>query len=131
MSKPVPLDDLADAIAEHPPGYLVTVGADGHVKAVTVEPRVEDGVVVVDGPGKGSTANIADRPAVTLILPPAQPRGFTLLVDGTAEVVDGPDGRALITPTTAVLHRPARHADGGPTGGTTGGTDCGHDCTPV
>lgn len=125
MSKQVDLADLADAVAEHPPGYLVTVGADGRVKAVTVEPRVEDGVVVLDGPGKGSTANIAANPAVTLILPPARPKGFTLLVDGTAEVVGGPDGQARVTPATAVLHRPAKHADG-PTD-----TACGHDCEPV
>ena len=60
---------------------------------------------------------------MTLVFPPREPRGFTLLVDGTAEVA-GDDVR--ITPATAVLHRPASHADGPPAP-----DGCGNDCAPL
>ena len=63
---------------------------------------VTDGVLLVEGPGKGTVANLAGNTAVTLVFPPREPRGFTLLVDGTA-TVSGEDVR--VTPTGAVLHR--------------------------
>jgi hypothetical protein len=123
MSIPVDIATLATALADFGPGYLLTAGANGRVKAVTVEPSVVEGVLVVGGAGRGSSANIAANPAVTLLFPPPEPRGFTLLVDGNAEL-DGESAR--ITPTSAVLHRPAAHADGPPAPG-----GCGHDCKPV
>ena len=89
MSIPVDVANLATALADFGPGYLLTAGANGRVKAVTVEPSVVEGVLVVAGAGRGSSANIAANPAVTLLFPPPEPRGFTLLVDGTAEL----DGR--------------------------------------
>jgi hypothetical protein len=123
VSVPVEVGDLGKALADYGPGYLLTT-TDGRVKAVTVEPEVrEGGVLVVRCPGRGSSANIAANPPVTLVFPPLAPRGFSLLVDGTA-ALDGDD--AVITASSAVLHRPAAHADG-PTE-----TDgCGHDCAPV
>jgi hypothetical protein len=123
MSIPVDVADLARALEDFGAGYLLSTSANGRVKAVTVEPEVTDGVLVVTGPGRGSTANIAANPTVTLLFPPREPGGFTLLVDGTAEVADEV---AHVTPETAVLHRPAAHSDGpaAPDG-------CGHDCKPV
>jgi len=123
MSIPVDVADLAKALEGFGAGYLLTVGAAGTVKVVTVEPAVAGGVLLVAGPGTGTLANLAGNAAVTLVFPPPQPRGFTLLVDGTAEVA-GDDVR--LTPTGAVLHRPASHADGPPAPG-----GCGHDCAPV
>jgi pyridoxamine 5'-phosphate oxidase-like protein len=123
MSIPVDVADLERALGAFGAGYLLTADAEGRVKAVTVEPEVVEGVLVVTGPGRGSGANIAANPAVTLLFPPAEPRGFTLLVDGTARV-DGDAAR--VTPTGAVLHRPAAHADGPPAP-----DGCGHDCRPV
>jgi hypothetical protein len=122
MSIPVEVGDLARALDGFGAGYLLTT-TGGAVKVVTVEPAVTDGVVLVEGPGKGTVANLADNAAVTLVFPPREPKGFTLLVDGTAEVTDD-DVR--ITPATAVLHRPASHADGPPAP-----DGCGHDCAPV
>jgi hypothetical protein len=123
MSIPVDVADLARALEEFGAGYLLTVSADATVKVVTVEPAVTDGVLVVTSPGKGTLANLAGHTAVTLVFPPPAPRGFTLLVDGTAEVA-GDDVR--VAPTGAVLHRPASHADGPPAP-----DGCGHDCAPV
>lgn len=128
MSIPVQVADLERARAQYGAGYLVTVAADGAAKVVTVEPSVTGDAVVVTGPGRGSLANAGARPAVTLVFPPAEPHGFTLLIDGTA-TVEGEDLR--IAPTSAVLHRPAAHSDGPPAPVTTPATDCGNDCHPV
>ncbi len=126
MSIPVEVADLNTALADFGAGYLLTAAAGGRVKAVTVEPRVVDGRMVVTGPGRGSVANVGANPLVTVLFPPLAQRGYTLLVDGEA-VVDGDD--VLVTPSGAVLHRPASHSDGpGPPAGAGG---CGHDCTPV
>lgn len=123
MSVPVAVGDLGQALTDYAAGYLLTT-AGGRIKAVTVEPQVEDdGTLVVQGPGRGSSANVADNPQVTLVFPPLAQRGYTLLVDGTA-VLDGDAVR--VTPTGAVLHRPASHSDG-----PVAGDGCGHDCAPV
>lgn len=122
MSIPVDVADLARALEDFGAGYLLT-NRDGAVKVVTVEPSVTDGVLVVGGPGKGTLANLAANPVVTLVFPPREPRGFTLLVDGTGTAA-GDD--VQVTPTGAVLHRAAGHADGPPAPG-----GCGHDCAPV
>jgi hypothetical protein len=137
MSIPVDVADLARALGDFGAGYLLTT-AQGRVKVVTVEPTVTGGVVVVAGPGRGTLANLEGNPAVTLVFPPRETKGFTLLVDGTGQVT-GDDVR--VTPTGAVLHRPAAHADGPPAPGSAGGwtdtgtdtgTDgCGNDCAPV
>ena len=123
MSIPVEVGDLAKALEGFGAGYLLTTTSAGTVKVVTVEPTVTDGMVLVEAPGMGTVANLAGNTAVTLVFPPLEPKGFTLLVDGTADV-DGDDVR--ITPSGAVLHRPASHADGPPAPG-----GCGHDCAPI
>jgi hypothetical protein len=130
MSIPVDVADLAKALEDFGAGYLVTTGSAGAVKVVTVEPTVADGVVLVEGPGRGTLANLAGNAATTLVFPPLQQRGFTLLVDGTG-AVDGEDVR--VAPTGAVLHRPAAHADGPPAPGSAGvqADGCGNDCAPV
>jgi hypothetical protein len=122
MSIPVKVELLGEALADHGPGYLLTVSGDGRVKAVTVEPTLVDGVLRCAA-SRGSAANLAGNPAATLLFPPRVERGYTLLVDGTAAV----DGEEIsFSPTSAVRHRPAAHADGAATSG-----DCGNDCAPV
>jgi hypothetical protein len=122
MSIPVEISDLRTALADFSSGYLMTT-TDGRVKVVTVDPSYDGGALLVAGPGRGTVANLAANAAVTLVFPPAEPKGYTLLVDGTG-TVDGDDVR--VEPATAVLHRPRSHADGPlPPDG------CGHDCAPV
>jgi hypothetical protein len=122
MSIPVEIDRLAEALAGRGPGYLLTTSAEGGVKAVTVEPVLVDGVLRCPA-SRGSAANLAGNPRATLLFPPPEPRGHTLLVDGTATA--GYDGIGF-RPESAVLHRPADHADG-----PVDGAGCGHDCAPV
>ena len=129
MSIPVDVADLNIALADFGAGYLLTAAPGGRVKAVTVEPRVVDGHLVVRGPGRGSVANVGTNPLVTVLFPPLAQRGYTLLVDGEARVGGSGDEDVLVTPTGAVLHRPAAHSDGpGPPASASG---CGHDCAPV
>lgn len=123
MSIPVEIERLGEALAGRGLGYLLTASGDGRVKAVTVVPTLVDGVLRCPA-SRGSAANLAVLPAATLLFPPVEERGHTLLVDGTAATDD--EGIAF-TPETAVLHRPASHADG-PIGSV---ADCGNDCAPV
>lgn len=122
MSIPVDLGDLERALADFGSGYLLTT-QEGRIKVVTVDPVLDGRALVVAGPGRGTIANLAANSAVTVVFPPAVPKGYTLLVDGTG-TAEGEDVR--IAPATAVLHRPRSHADGPllPEG-------CGHDCAPV
>lgn len=130
MSIPVDVADLKQTLEAFGAGYLLTVSGEGRVKAVTVEPTVAGAEVVVPAPGRGTLANLSDNDRVTLVLPPTEPRGYTLLVDGTG-TTDGEDVR--VRPASAVLHRPAAHADGppAPVEVPQGDSDCGHDCRPV
>lgn len=107
MSIPVTLDRLAETLAGFGAGYLLTT-REGRVKAVSVLPTHADGALLVTAPGRGSVANVAANPSVTLLYPPVpgsgQPEGFSLLVDGSASV-DGDD--VVVVPDSAVLHKPA------------------------
>lgn len=130
MSIPVDLSDLARTLEGYGPGYLLSTAGES-VKAVSAEPVLRDGEVVVAGPGGGSLRNVAANATVTLLFPPREEHGYTLLVDGTG-TVDGGDVR--VRPGHAVLHRPADHAGPDHAGSdhATGGTSaCGHDCHPV
>lgn len=117
------IGDLARALQDFGAGYLLSTSGDGRVKAVTVEPTVVDGLLHVTGPGRGTMTNVDGNPQVTLLFPPLQQRGFTLLVDASVSL-DGDD--VTVTPASAVLHRPASHSDGPPAP-----DGCGHDCIPV
>jgi hypothetical protein len=78
-----------------------------------------DGDALTADVGTRTARNAAARP-VSLLYPAARLDEYSLIVDGTA-VVDG--ARVIITPTKAVLHRPAPAPDAT--------SACGHDCVPV
>lgn len=101
MSIPVEVADLPQRLAEFDRGYLLT-SRDGTVKAVSVRAVPEDGQLLVAAPGRGSVANVGVNPSVTLLFPPLESPGMTLLVDGTA-AAEGDDVR--VVPTSAVLHK--------------------------
>lgn len=122
MSVRVELDQLARTMAEYGAGYLLTVSDDGRPHAVAVDPVLADGRVVADAAGRRTRANVEVRAGVTLLFPPPQPGGYSLIVDGRG-VVEGE--QVTVEVEHAVLHRPADHATG-PTGST-----CGNDCVPL
>jgi hypothetical protein len=104
MSIPVAVADLAEAAAPFgAAAFLLTAGDDGRPRIAHLRVTFADGGVVVDA-GRGARANATARPLVTLLFPPYEPDGYSLIVDADATV------RAddvLLVPTGAVLHRPA------------------------
>jgi len=124
VSVPVPLDRLRTAVEERgSTAYLLTVGDDGRPHAVHGTVRWEGDVLATDV-GSWSAANASARPSVSLLYPVRSDGDHSLIIDGTAAVVaDGETRRLRITPTRAVLHRPARTPDPA--------SPCSADCVPL
>ena len=123
MSIPVSLDELRRAIeATTSSPYLLSVGADGrpHCVSVSVEWRAD---ALVTGVGNTTGANASARPLVSLVWPPSEPGGHSLIVDATATTAGGGDGRMILEPTRAVLHRTVATPDASAAGES--------DCRPV
>jgi len=108
MSIPVALEQLRAAIDERGrAAYLLTVSDDGVPHAVHM-PFDWEGDALVADVGRRTGMNAAARPTVSLLFPLRSPEDYSLIVDGTATVAPSTDGRRVrVTPTKAVLHRPA------------------------
>jgi hypothetical protein len=119
VSVPVELERLpAETDRYGPFPYVLTVSADGRPHAVSVAVSWR-GATLAAEVGACTAANAAGRPDVSLLWPPPERGGYSLIVDGTAEV---DDGALRLTPTKAVLHRPALQGDEPEEG------SCGSDC---
>jgi hypothetical protein len=123
-AKKVDFERLADALGGYRFAYLVTVDDDYRVHTVTVEPELRERVMDVGLIGGRTRRNVESRSAVTLLWPPSEPGGYSLIVDGTGEIADSDDDTAAlrVVPTRALLHR---NADPTTPGSATG---CLHDC---
>jgi hypothetical protein len=121
MSISVELERVRDEASQRAGAYLLTVSEDArpHVVAVTVD---WDGESLVMGAGRSSARNATARSDVTVLWPPAESGGYSLIVDGDAEVAPSDDGgQVTVRPTRAVLHRP----------GTGSAPGCASDCVPL
>jgi hypothetical protein len=103
MSVQVELAELGNALADHPWGYFITVNDRMVAHSLAVPTDYRDGVLHLQA-GRGTRANVMVRPSVTMAFPGATGSQYSLIVDGTAEVLDE---AVVFTPTSAVLHRPA------------------------
>src|SRR4051794_9375638 len=130
MSVPVELDELRDQVAafgDMP--YALTVRPDGRPPAVCTRvrwggdvPRLPAGRAapprgVAPRAGGGGApppraaapparATPGPTPAVTLLWPPVEPGGYSLIVDGTGHAAGGADADGVVVqPAKAVLHR--------------------------
>ena len=113
MSIEVPIDELAATVERYDFAYVVTVSDSGRPHLVAVRPTVSGGELSVSV-GRTSFANATVRPEITLVFPPVEEGGFSLVVDATAESGAGSAsgsgataGLMRLTATWAVLHRPA------------------------
>lgn len=122
MSVKVDLAALAETMADYGQGYLLTVSDDHRPHAVAVRPQVRGEALSVERLGRRTLANLAERPEATLLFPPVEEGGYSLIIDARATVeADG----ASFAPARAVLHRPSDHV------GTPADGSCGNDCVPV
>lgn len=85
--------------------------ADDTAQSATQYPVLADGALVIGPVGNATRRNASSHAQVTLVWPPRDPGGYTLIVDGVAKVADD---ALTVEPTGAVLHRPATHP--GPSG---------------
>jgi hypothetical protein len=102
----VELDELREHVAACGSyAFLLTVSEDGRPHAVSL--RVEwDGDDLVGRPGKRTVANAERSPEVSLLWPDSGRDGFTLFVNGPAEVrADGDSSAVAVKPASAVLHK--------------------------
>jgi hypothetical protein len=102
VSIAVALEELPDKIAEYPFCYLVTTGEE-RPHLLAVKPSVVNGGLRCET-GHSSRTNVVRSALIVLVFPPTEPGGFSMIVDGEGEV--NGDG-VVVTPTWAVLHRPA------------------------
>lgn len=123
MSVKVDLATLADTMADYAGAYLLTVSSPARPHAVAVRPEAGPAGIRVAAPGRRTLANLGERPEVTLLFPPRDVGGYSLIVDGRA--VDEGDA-VLVVPAHAVLHRPADHAAEATTD-----SSCGNDCVEL
>lgn len=121
VSVTVNLDELTGALAKFTFAYLVTVGDDYRAHTVAVDPVLTDGRFHVGGIGNSTRRNAAAHPDVTLVWPPTEAGGYTLIADGRADVTAA---GLTVAPARAVLHRAA-------TPGTPTASGCGDDCVPL
>lgn len=107
MSIAVDIAELPEVLLGYPWGYFTTVADDGRAHLLAVPTDWRDGALHLDA-GRGSRGNATARPHVTFAFPGADGFGYSLIVDGVAEVRDE---HVVVTPTWAVLHRPALRDD--------------------
>jgi hypothetical protein len=110
MSVAVTIEGLPDAIeAQVGWCYLLTTSDQALPRILAITPAWDGATGTLRASVSGGTAaSVTARPTVTLLYPPAQTAGMSLIIDGTGTIETDDDGPLLrFTPATAVLHRPA------------------------
>jgi hypothetical protein len=108
VSVPVSLERLRDEVSRfgvHP--FILTVSDKGRPHAVSAT-VAWDGDQLVGGCGRSTAANATARPEISLLWPPLEGEGYSLIVDGVATV---DDQQIRLQPSKAVLHRSAPSPD--------------------
>lgn len=127
MSVPVPVEELSVTVARYgPAAYLLTTGDDGRPHATNAVVSVH-GAELRCGVGRRTARNGAARTLVSMLWPPDEPGGYSLIVDGEIRIEGEPgaDGTVgVITATSAVLHRPASAPGTDPADEAACGSDC-------
>jgi hypothetical protein len=121
MSVKVDIDQLAAELVKYSFAYLITVDDGYHAHTVAVEPVFADGVLDVGSVGGSTRRNVIAHNEVTLVWPPGERGGYSLIVDGRG--ITGDDALTVV-PNRAVLHRKAAP-------GVATKPGCKDDCRPL
>ncbi len=108
MSLKVELADLETTAAEHGAGFLLSAGPSGgpHAMHLVFNFATSGAAIAATcAVGRTARANIENNPSVTVLWPPAEHGGYSLIADGQASCDN--QGLVTVTFTGAVLHRPA------------------------
>ena len=126
MSIPVEPADIGKQMEQFgTAAYVLTVRDDATPHIAHLDMRLE-GDVLRCGASRSAAANVAQRPTISLLWPPFEPGGYSMIVDAEARTVDGDDGLELeLRPTSGVLHRPATPAT------PAANPNCSSDCAPL
>jgi hypothetical protein len=119
MSIKVELRELAETLERYRFAYLLTIGDGERAHVVAVRTTMTNDALRITDHGRTTRANVAARPSVTLVWPPADPSDYSLIVDGVGSMRDD---ELTVIPARAVLHRPA------PPQSTPTGDGCESDC---
>lgn len=90
--------------------YLITINSHQRVHTSVVHPEFSEDAVTVPGASGRARANAGAHPEVSVVWPPPDATGYSLILDGTATADEraGASGAPLrIVPSRAILHRPA------------------------
>ncbi len=105
--------------------YVVTVRYDATPHVAHLVMRL-DGEVLRCATSRSAAANVADRPNISVLWPPHEPGGYSMIVDAVARKIDAEDGEELeLRPVSGVLHRPATPAT------PASNPACNSDCAPL
>lgn len=99
----VDLVDVARHASARPFAYLITVSSHGSIHTSVVHPSVDTAAITVSGVSDRVRRNAGANPTVSIVWPPVDAGGHSLIVDGTAAVADD----LTVDVSRAVLHRPA------------------------
>lgn len=117
---------LAQTLRHYDFAYLITVNSRMRSHVVPAAPVLAGGQFVLEALGSKSRANVSEQDYVTLLWPPFEAGGYSLIVDGHGE---RRDNGLKITPTRAVLHRDS--SEGGTTPVFAPSSACGADCVEL
>lgn len=123
MSIKVDVADIARTLRDFDLAYLISVDPQGRPKVIAVQLQVEGAALVSLHGSRGTAANLESNRSVTVLCPPREPSGMSLLIDGQASA-EGE--RFRITPESAILHRPAPPGSAPKPEG-----ECRNDCEPL
>ena len=126
MSIPVEPADIGNQLERFgAAAYVLTVRDDATPHIAHLAMRL-DGDVLRCGASRSAAANVVSRPNISVLWPPYEPGGYSMIVDAVARTVDGAEGLELeLRPTSGVLHRPATPATPPSNSG------CASDCAPL
>jgi hypothetical protein len=130
MSISVELAELHAAVQDlERPAYFLTVGDDGRAHCVAVVSRWRDDELELEV-GNRTLANARARGLVSLLWPPNDAGGYSLIVDAEITLSHGTgsgDNVVRVRPTRAVLHRPAAGIEAA----NQATDECASDCVPL